>query len=62
MPVESRQGPIYFHAVQNSKFRKNYDSIFRKKEDKPAQKTGSKPVKAKKTKVQPKGETPTDNT
>jgi hypothetical protein len=39
MPVESRQGPIYFHSVQNKKYRKNWDAIFGKKtkdETKPA--------------------------
>jgi len=33
MPVEYRQGPIYFHAVRSNKFRKNYDEIFRKKKE-----------------------------
>ena len=39
MPVESRQGPIYFHSVQNKKYRNNWDAIFGKKpkvETKPA--------------------------
>ncbi len=31
MPLENRQGPIFFHSVQNKKYRKNWDAIFGKK-------------------------------
>ncbi len=31
MPVESRQLPLYFHAVQSNKYRDEYDRIFGKK-------------------------------
>jgi hypothetical protein len=48
MPVEYKQGPIYFHAVQSKKFRNEYDRIFAKKVDKPAPKAVKK--KAKKSK------------
>lgn len=46
MPVEYRQGPIYFHSVQSNKFRSEYDRIFGKK-TKPA---ATKPVKKTKAK------------
>ena len=32
MPIESRQGPIYFHAIQNDKYRSEHDRIFGKKD------------------------------
>lgn len=50
MPIESRQGPLYFHAVQNDKYRKNFDKIFRKKAKKP--KMSNKPKTSSDTQQQ----------
>lgn len=59
MPVESRQGPIYFHSVQNQKFRQGWDRIFGKKDKPKAEETQApKPVEAL---AEPTNEAPTND-